>query len=169
MSATDRDESTRGPLQFKLEATSGRARAGTTRAAQWAGGGVVFGPVPRKYEHELTKKMRRSALLSALSNHCTEGLITVIDSFGIDEYKTSRMVGILDALGLSGQTVLIAIDQSDPYVEGSARNIPGVTVIRTEGLNVYDLLRHSRLLLTQAALEGIERRFAAPSKEEASP
>ncbi|MCZ6783632.1 MAG: 50S ribosomal protein L4 [Proteobacteria bacterium] len=139
---------------------TGRARQGSTRSPQWAGGGVVFGPVPRGYEHGLPKKVRRAALCGALSHRLREETLTVVDSLELDEYKTGRVVEILRDLGLEGQSVLIVIDEANPHVEVSARNIPHVSVVRVAGLNVYDVLRHGHLLLTRAAVSAVESRLA---------
>jgi large subunit ribosomal protein L4 len=138
---------------------TGRARQGTIRAPQWAGGGSVFGPVPRNYEHKLPKKMRRAALRSALSHRVQEGCLTVVESLDLEEIKTRRVVEILKTLGLSGQGVLIVIPDADEKVERSARNIHGVSVIRAAGLNTYDVLRHGKLLMTRAAVEAVEARL----------
>jgi len=144
---------------------SGRARQGTTRAPQWAGGGVVFGPVPRSYEHALPKKVRGAALRSALSHRLREGDITVVDSIAVDGFKTRRMAEILRGLSLADTSVLIVIDAKDDQVQRSARNLPGVTVMLVEGLNVHDVLRHRKLLVTKPALAVIESRLARPSEE----
>ena len=144
---------------------SGRARQGTRRAAQWAGGGVVFGPVPRSYEHALPKKVRKAALRSALSHRLSEGDIVVVKELAVDSYKTQRIVEILRDLALDGKGVLIVIDARDEFLQRSARNIPGVTALQVEGLNVYDVLRHPKLLLTQAAVSAIESRFGGGSPE----
>jgi large subunit ribosomal protein L4 len=138
---------------------TGRARQGTIRAAQWAGGGVVFGPVPRSHEHALPKKVRRAALRGALSHRLSEGGLTVVESLELEGYSTKRMAEVLGSLGLSGESVLIVIETASPTVERSARNIPGVDVLRAEGLNVYDVLRHEKLLMNRAALEAVERRL----------
>ena len=138
---------------------TGRARQGTIRAPQWAGGGVVFGPVPRSYEHSLNKKVRRNALRGALSLRQAEGAITVVDGLELGEYKTAKVVEALRGLALEGDSVLIVIREADPFVERSAKNLPGVAVIRVAGLNVYDVLRHKRLLLTRSAVEGIVERL----------
>jgi large subunit ribosomal protein L4 len=146
---------------------TGRARQGTIRAPQWAGGGVVFGPVPRTYEHSLNKKVRRAALRGALSLRQQEGAITVVDAFEVGEFKTSRVAGALAALGLGGKSVLIAIADGDEKLEVSARNIPRVAVLRVGGLNVYDVLRHERLVLTRAAVEALDLRLSEQRRKQA--
>ena len=148
-----------GAKPYRQKGT-GRARQGTIRAPQFAGGGVVFGPVPRGYSHKLPKKMRRAALLSALSQRLKESALTVVDDLQIDGFKTKRMLEILDALGLAGGSVLVVIDEPNATVEASARNLPGVGVVRSEGLNVYDLLRHQHLLFTKAAIAQLETKLA---------
>jgi len=140
---------------------TGRARQGSIRSPQWSGGGVVFGPVPRSHEHKLTKKMRRAALKSALSLRAKEGALTVAEGLALDEFKTKRVVELLDGLGLAGQSVLIVIAAAQPELEMSARNLPGVAVLRAEGLNVYDVLRHPRLLIARDALDAIGARLGA--------
>jgi large subunit ribosomal protein L4 len=147
---------------------TGRARQGTTRAGQWAGGGVVFGPVPRSYEHKLPKKVRRAALRSALSQRLKEDAITVVDSFDLAEFKTSRVAEILRGLGIGDAGVLIVTDGEDLHLERSARNLPRVKVLRVAGLNVFDVARHSKLLLTKQAVAAIEARLGdAPGEETA--
>jgi large subunit ribosomal protein L4 len=147
---------------------TGRARQGTIRAPQWAGGGVVFGPVPRSYEHALPKKVRRAALLGALSLQHREGNITVVDALGLTEYKTKRITQLLRDLSLEGAPVLIVIDAEDAFVERSARNLHHVSVLRVAGLNVYDVLRHQKLLLTKAAVAAISERLGAATAEASS-
>ncbi len=147
---------------------TGRARQGTNRAPQWAGGGVVFGPVPRSYEHSLPKKVRRAALRGALSQRVQEGAVTVLEALELDAYKTKRVVEILGGLGLGGSKVLIVIDEPNAYVERSARNLHGVGVIRAGGLNVYDVLRHDKLVMTRAALAAVEERLGGADRGEQS-
>lgn len=151
-----------GAKPYRQKGT-GRARQGTTRAPQWSGGGVVFGPVPRSYDYKLPKKMRRAALLSALSQWARDGAITVVEELDVEEYKTKVVAGILSTLGLGGQKVLIVIDEAKPVLEASLRNIPGVVLVRAEGLNVYDVLRHQKLLITRAAVESLESRLGLGS------
>jgi large subunit ribosomal protein L4 len=89
----------------------------------------------------------------------------VVDDIALDEYKTKRVVEMILALGLAGQKLLIVIDESNAAVEASARNIPGVGLIRAEGLNVYDVLRYDKLLITKAAVEAVEKRLVRGGKE----
>jgi large subunit ribosomal protein L4 len=138
---------------------TGRARQGTTRAPQWQGGGSVFGPVPRSYAHSLNKKMRRAALRGALSMRLAEGAITVVDDLGVEGYSTKRVNEVLAQLSLAGERVLIVIDAENAFVERSARNIPKVNVLRVAGLNVMDVLRHTKLLLTRSAVDAVEARL----------
>jgi len=142
---------------------TGRARQGSIRSPQWAGGGAVFGPVPRSHDHKLTKKMRRAALRSALSLRAQEGAVAVVEGLALEEFKTKKVVEMLDGLGLAGASVLVVIAGPQPPLEVSARNLPRVSVIRAEGLNVYDVLRHPRLVIARDALEAIGARLGAAS------
>lgn len=152
-----------GIKPYKQKGT-GRARQGTIRAPQYAGGGVVFGPVPRGYSHKLPKKMRRAALASALTQRVQESAVTVVDALTLDQFSTKRMREILKSLGLEDRSTLIVIEEPNPTVEASARNLPKVSVIRSEGLNVYDLLRHQSLLITRGALEALQTRLTGGAK-----
>ncbi|MFP6654052.1 MAG: 50S ribosomal protein L4, partial [Myxococcota bacterium] len=149
-----------GAKPYRQKGT-GRARQGTIRAPQFQGGGVVFGPVPRGYSHKLPKKMRRAALLSALPQCLSDSALTVVEELQLEDFKTKRIIEVLKALGLDGQSTLIVIDEPNPTVEASARNIPDVSVIRSEGVNVYDLLRHKQVLMTKAAVEKLQARLVA--------
>ena len=143
---------------------TGRSRQGTTRAPQWAGGGVAFGPVPRSYEHSLPKKVRRAALRGALSLRREEGAITIVEEIELPEIKTRRVVEMLSALSLGGTGILIVIDGANEKLERSARNLSNVGVLRVAGLNVYDVLRYPKLLITRAALSAIEERLGVDRK-----
>jgi large subunit ribosomal protein L4 len=125
---------------------------------------VVFGPVPRSYEHALPKKVRRAALRGALSHKLAEGAITVVEDLQLEECKTRRVAEILRALSLADQTLLIVIDAENPTLERSARNLPRVGLVRAAGLNVYDVLRHSKLLVTKAAIGAIETRLGETAR-----
>jgi large subunit ribosomal protein L4 len=148
---------------------TGRARQGTIRAPQWAGGGVVFGPVPRSYEHALPKKVRKAALRGALSHQLREGNIKVVDELELAEYKTRQVAKLLHDLSIEDATVLIVIAAEDRFLERSARNLPNVNVLRVAGLNVYDVLRHRRLLLTKASVAAIAQRLHSEPRAEATP
>lgn len=150
-----------GAKPYRQKGT-GRARQGTIRAPQWAGGGVVFGPVPRSYTHSLNKKARRAALVGALSARLAEGAITVIEPVELSEYRTRAMVELFENLGLGESSVLLVLGAANEKVEVSARNLPRVGVIRAEGLNVYDVLRHETLVLTRDAVEALQARLAKP-------
>jgi len=156
-----------GAKPYRQKGT-GRARQGTTRAPQWAGGGVVFGPVPRKHGHALSKKTRRAALISALSARVAEGALIVVDSLELEEFKTKAIVEMLANLGVGGNSVLLVIDEENEKVEKSAANVARVSCIRVAGLNVYDVLRHERLVLTKDALSALETRLRPAQRGEGS-
>lgn len=147
-----------GAKPYRQKGT-GRARQGTIRAPQWAGGGVVFGPVPRRHGHGLSKKTRRAALISALSLRVSEDALKVIDGLDLDEFKTRAIADLLDGIGVAGDSVLLVIAEANEKVEKSAGNIPRVSCIRAEGLNVYDVLRHEKLVITQDALAALQGRL----------
>ena len=124
---------------------TGRARQGSIRAPQWRGGGVVFGPTPdRNYKLKMNKKVRRLALKSALSQKVIDSELTVLDNIAIDAPKTKAMVKVLENLEANRKT-LIVMDEVDENVALSARNIPGVKVINSKGLNVYDIVDSTKL------------------------
>jgi large subunit ribosomal protein L4 len=157
-----------GVKPWKQKGT-GRARQGTIRAPQWAGGGVVFGPTPRDYEHRLNKKTRRAALVGALSLRNQEGALVVADGLALNEYKTKRGLELLASLGVAGKSVLVVTAAAQPQLEASLRNLPRVNVIRAEGLNVYDVLRHERLVIAKDAVAALTQRLgeglgAAPER-----
>jgi len=133
---------------------TGRARAGTIRSPLWRGGGVVFGPSPRKYDLAIPKKVRKGALRSVLSLRNKEGKVWVLKDFGFEEIKTKKFVEFMEAFDL--KNVLVVLDEKNVNVERSARNIPGVKVLRVEGLNVYDILAHENLILVERAVERIQ-------------
>jgi large subunit ribosomal protein L4 len=149
-----------GAKPYRQKGT-GRARQGTTRAPQFAGGGAVFGPVPRGHVHKVPKKVRRGALVGALSVRQQEGAIIVVDSLEFSDFKTSAVVNSLSSLGLTGESVLIVCASENEKLEVSARNLPRVSVIRVAGLNVYDVLRHAKLLLSKDAVEALEGRLCS--------
>lgn len=132
---------------------TGRSRAGSIRSPLWRGGGSVFGPQPRDYSYALPKKAKKLALNSVLSGKLSDGEITVIDEFLIEKPCTKDMVSILKNLALEGKSTLIVVPENNEAVVRSARNIPGVTVMRVSDLNPYEVAVHSRLLMTKQAVE----------------
>lgn len=143
-----------GAKPYRQKGT-GRARQGSIRSPQWAGGGAVFGPVPRKYEHKLTKNTRRAALRGVISLRQQEGALVVADGLHLDEFKTKRVVEMLSAVGVAGESTLLVVAGPEPQLEKSAHNLPKVNVLRVAGLNVYDVLRHKKLVIAKDALEAV--------------
>lgn len=133
---------------------TGRARAGTSRSPIWRGGGIVHGPQPRSYDMRVPKKVRRLALKMALSQKLIDSELTVLDRFAMEQIKTREFAELLKRFEC-GKT-LIVIAQPDEIVSKSARNIPNVKVLRSEGLNVYDLLNYHNVLLTRDTVGKIE-------------
>jgi len=121
--------------------------------------------VPRDYGHRLTKKTRRAALRCALSLRMKEGALTVAQGLALDSYKTKRVVEMLAGFGLAEQSVLIVISEAMPQLEISARNLPRVSVLRVAGLNVYDVLRHQRLLIDRGALAAVAARLGKAGED----
>ncbi len=138
---------------------TGRARRGNIKSPLLRGGGSVFGPDPRSYAFKVPKKVRRLALKMALSSKMQNQSIIVLDGFALDQVKTKSVASTIKRLAL--QKPLIIIDAKDETLELSSRNIPGVKVLRVEGLNVYDILNHETLVLIEPSIKQIEGRFAA--------
>jgi large subunit ribosomal protein L4 len=136
---------------------TGRARQGTRTAPQWRGGGTVFGPTPRDHSIGMNKKERRGALCSALSQRAKNGDLIVLDDLAFDAPKTRQVVDLMKAFELGDALVVIA--DRDDNVERSANNHPDVTVIRCEGVNVYDVLLRSKLVMTKSAVEAVTNRL----------
>ena len=126
-----------GRKPWKQKGT-GRARQGSIRSPQWRGGGIVFGPTPRSYSYKLPKKVRRLALLSALSAKVVEENFVVLEGLAFDAPKTKDFVKVLSNLSIDKKALFVTADL-DEKVALSARNIPGVTVVSATGINVLDL------------------------------
>jgi large subunit ribosomal protein L4 len=141
---------------FRQKGT-GRARRGDVKSPLLKGGGVVFGPDGRKYAYKVPKKVRRLALKMALSSKFQEKTIRVINDFELDEIKTQKFINIMNSLDLN--KTLIISDKENRNLELSSRNVPEVKVMRTEGLNVYDILKYDYLVLMQGSLDAIEGRL----------
>ena len=138
---------------------TGRARAGSSRSPVWVGGAVIFGPQPRDYGYRLPKSARRAALRAALAARHADGRLLVVDALTLPEAKTKRMHEVLEGLGLGGGDALVVLAVPDETVQRAARNLPRVQVLLEGGLNVYDVLRYSHLVVTRAALEQLSGRL----------
>ncbi|MCL7487913.1 MAG: 50S ribosomal protein L4 [Desulfobulbaceae bacterium] len=136
---------------------TGRARAGSRKSPVWRGGGTVFGPQPRDYSYKLPKKVRRLALRMALSARFGEGNLVVLDAFDMPEVKTKEFVKVMDNFDFDN--CLIVIGDDNKIVHLSARNAVGYKVLPAEGLNVYDILKYSKLMLVQSSLAQLEERL----------
>jgi large subunit ribosomal protein L4 len=136
---------------------TGRARAGSRRSPLWRGGGIIFGPMPRDYSFSLPKKVKRAALRAALSLKRQEGKLILLKDFSLEGFKTRQVLEVLR--GFQVQDALIITDEKNSFLERSARNIPGIEVLRYEGLNVYDILNHEHLILLRPTVEKIEGAF----------
>ncbi|MEZ4528038.1 MAG: 50S ribosomal protein L4 [Desulfobacterales bacterium] len=143
---------------FRQKGT-GRARRGDIKSPLLRGGGSVFGPSPRSYEYKVPKKVRRLALRMALSSKLRENELTVLDRLEMERIKTKDFLAVIQTLGKNN--VLLVIDQKDEKLELSSRNIPQVKVMRSEGLNVYDVLKYKDVILLEPAVRTIEGRLAA--------
>jgi large subunit ribosomal protein L4 len=147
-----------GRKLFRQKGT-GRARRGDIKSPLLRGGGVVFGPDGRKYTKKVTKKVRKLALKMALSSKVHENDLMVLDQFELDQIKTKDFVRVLNALKLNN--ALIVTDNTNDHLELSSRNVPHVKVLRSEGLNVYDILKYRKLVLLEPAVKHIEGRLRA--------
>ena len=147
-----------GRKLFRQKGT-GRARRGDIKSPMLRGGGVVFGPDKRNYSYKVSKKVRKMALKMALSSKVRENELLVLDQFELDEIKTKNFVDVLKTLKLSN--ALIITEKHNDHLELSSRNVPDVKVLRSEGLNVYDILKHRMLVLLEPAVKNIEGRLLA--------
>jgi large subunit ribosomal protein L4 len=142
---------------YKQKGT-GNARHGSARVAQFRGGGRAFGPLPRSHEHGLPKKVRVLALKHALSAKAKDGAILVIDKASVEGPKTKALKEQFGKLGLASALIIDGAEIEANF-KLAARAIPNIDVLPVQGLNVYDILRREKLVLTQAALHAIEERF----------
>lgn len=149
-----------GKKPFRQKGT-GRARAGTTRAVHWKGGGIVHGPQVRSHAHKMNKKARKAALVAALSRRCEEGSIMVFDALQMEKPQTSGFRSFLEKFEVQNDLLLItgSDNHSGDAVYKSARNLDGVTILPVAGLNVYDILKHQNLALTKSAIAEVTERL----------
>jgi large subunit ribosomal protein L4 len=136
---------------------TGRARAGTNNSPIWRGGGTTFGPKPRDFSYKLPRKVRKLGLCMALSARFAEDNLVVIDAFQMESIKTGNFVAIMNDLAIDNALIVTA--GANENLEKSARNVHGFTVMSTEGLNVYDILLHRKLVLVQDCLGQLEERL----------
>ncbi len=137
---------------------TGRARHGSIRSPLWTGGGVIFGPQPKEYEYKMNKKARKKAIKSALSAKLKDGQLVVIDQLEFEAPKTKMIIEMLQNLKLNHKTMVVT-GEADFNVHLSVRNIPGVSSMLANSINVYDILNHEYLVLTQDAVSVIEEVF----------
>ncbi|MGD9949017.1 MAG: 50S ribosomal protein L4 [Desulfobulbus sp.] len=135
---------------------TGRARAGSRTSPIWRGGGTTFGPKPRDYSYSMPKKVKRLALRMALSARNQEGNMVVVDKFEIPEVKTKNFVQVMNKFQFDN--CLVITEGVDDQINLSSRNAVGYKVLPVEGLNVYDILKYSKLMLIQSSLAKIEER-----------
>ncbi|PLR65783.1 50S ribosomal protein L4 [Bacillus sp. UMB0893] len=147
-----------GRKPWKQKGT-GRARQGSIRSPQWRGGGIVFGPTPRSYSYKLPKKVRRLAIKSALSSKVQENNVLVLEDLLMNAPKTKEMTSILAGLSVEKKALIVTADVNET-VTLSARNIPGITVLTANSINVLDVLNHEKLVITKAAVEKVEEVLA---------
>lgn len=147
-----------GRKPWKQKGT-GRARSGSTRSPIWVGGGTVFGPSPRSYAFRMPRKQRRLAIRCALSSKVENGELIVLESMELAQPKTKSVVEMLGKFDAAKKVLIITADENET-VERSARNIPGVKAIGSNGLNVIDILHHTKLFITKDAVNRIEEVLA---------
>lgn len=147
-----------GKKLFRQKGT-GRARRGDVKSPLLRGGGVAFGPDNRRYSYKVPKKVRKLALKMALSSKLRENELMVLDEFELEEIKTKQFVDVLKTLNLD--SALIVTETHNERLELSSRNVPDVKVLRSEGLNVYDILKYRMLVLLEPAVKKIEGRLLA--------
>ncbi|UCD65726.1 MAG: 50S ribosomal protein L4 [Deltaproteobacteria bacterium] len=145
-----------GAKPYRQKGT-GRARAGTRNSPLWRGGGVTFGPKPRDYSYKLPKKVRKLGVRMALSTRFSENNMLVLDGFDLADIKTKNFVEVMKKLNI--ENGLIVTPEKNENLEKSSRNVQGFKVIQADGLNVYDILLHRRLVLLQPCLGQLEERL----------
>ena len=146
-----------GRKPFRQKGT-GRARQGSIRAPHYTGGGIVFAPKPRDYSYKIPKKMRRKALYSVLTSKVNDNELIVLDELKLDSYKTKEANEILNNIN-ANKKAYVVIAENDDKVYRSFRNIEGCNVEKANLINVYDLLRHDKLVVTKDAIAKLEEVF----------
>lgn len=147
-----------GAKPFRQKGT-GRARQGSTRAPQWIKGGVALGPKPRDYSYTINKKVKKLAMVSALSAKAAEESVMVIDNLSMEEIKTKTIADMLKNMGVA-EKALIVTNEMEKNVYLSARNIKGVKASYVGMLNVYDVLNHDKFIVARDAVAKLEEVYA---------
>ena len=158
-STKTRSEVSGGGIKPWKQKGTGRARQGSIRAPQWIKGGIALGPKPRTYTIKLTKKVKRLALKSALSSKVVENNIMVLDEINLSEIKTKNMVNMLNNLKLD-TNALIVLGEKNENVVRSAKNIPNVKTAYVNTINVYDIIKYNKFIVTKEAAAKIEEVYA---------
>ena len=150
-----------GGRKPRVQKHSGMARAGSTRAPNWRGGGVVFGPSPRSFRHNTPKRMRRSSLVATLSEKVRAAELVVLDALKLERPVTKEIIRVLDALE-AGPSVLLVADGTDSSTLRAARNVPRLKMIPGSLLNTLDLLNHRTVIITLDAVRKVEELWGGP-------
>ena len=158
-SALTRAEVSGGGIKPWRQKGTGRARHGSIRSPQWKKGGIVFAPKPRSYRYTVPKKIKRIAMKSALSSKVNENNIVVIEELNFDAPKTKQVVSLLENLKIDSKTLIVLADNNENVVK-SARNIEGVKATFVNTLNVYDILKYDKFVITKDAVKKVEEVYA---------
>jgi large subunit ribosomal protein L4 len=157
-SALTRAEVSGGGIKPWKQKGTGRARQGSTRSPQWTHGGIVFAPKPRDYSYTLPKKLKRVALKSALSSKVASNEIIVLDEFAMEAPKTKTVAEMLNKF--EAKKTLIVVKESNENIYKSVRNIEGAQVVPVNNLNVYDILKYQKFIITKDAAQKVEEVYA---------
>jgi large subunit ribosomal protein L4 len=150
---TRSDVSGGGKKPWRQKGT-GRARSGTSRSPVWRGGGIVFGPHPRDYSFSVPKKVRKKALISALSMKFKENKMVILKDFPMEKISTRTFKSVVDLFSLK-KALFVLADNNEVLLK-SSRNLKNVKMVRSEGINVYDILNHEHLILLEPSIKKIE-------------
>ena len=158
-STKTRSEVRGGGIKPWRQKGTGRARQGSIRAPQWIKGGIALGPKPRDYSYSVNKKLKKVAMLSALSAKCAENEIIVVDNIALEEIKTKKVAQMLKNLKVESKALIVTNEKNDNVVK-SAKNIAGVATTFMGSLNVYDILNHDVMVVAKDAISKIEEVYA---------
>ncbi len=156
----ERAEITGSTKKIKKQKGTGTARAGSIKSPVFRGGGRVFGPRPRDYDFKLNKKLKKLARVSALAYKAKEEGITVVESFNLESPKTKEYAGVLKSLAIGDRSSLLVLGNPNNNVRLSARNLKSAQVATVESLNTYDIMKAKHLILSEDALEKIEKNLS---------